>query len=288
MGIFRKKPKTEAPGVAEVDFATLAAEAAAGTKTQNDLWGAVYDLPQWHFIGHGEMPNTRPLTGSIDGTSYLFAFTDEKLAHQAALHNGITVNGAFAGISMATPSAALYAARHLDTGVQGLMFNHVPGRQGFFTPLSNTLAQYQWFKGRLPAEVDPDILRTAFDFKTAVEAARRAGEERFRAIVITALLLDRWIVWGDESTPYKADADGVARVCMFTDGRSAERAEHAIFQSRGTAAPGRFDIDLSHGLDPIRRLQELGFAAVTINPLGGELQLPLGECLRIMEQLRQK
>ena len=60
MGIFRKKPKTEAPGVAEVDFATLAAEAAAGTKTQNDLWGAVYDLPQWHFIGHGEMPNTRP------------------------------------------------------------------------------------------------------------------------------------------------------------------------------------------------------------------------------------
>ena len=81
----------------EVDFDSLsrkARESGGAMEDLNELFGAAYALPQWHFIVRGELPDIHPYIASnaeyAEGQQMIRAFTDTNRLQRFARENNLT------------------------------------------------------------------------------------------------------------------------------------------------------------------------------------------------------
>src|SRR5688572_22688155 len=79
------------------DFDALARRTVASNGAMedlNELYGAAFALPEWHFIARGEFPNVSPYVAAnaayADGQQMVRAFTDTERLQRFAKENHLT------------------------------------------------------------------------------------------------------------------------------------------------------------------------------------------------------
>lgn len=280
MGWFSKK-KEAAPSVRAApgpDFAALAAATATDPKATEALWRAVYQLEHWHFVARGSMPDPRPHAVDLDGKGFLAGFTDAESAHRWAVSQKACMDdGSFAVLSMPTGSAAVYAARYIQSGLFGLVFNL--DRNGFFAPLTNLLPMHLWELGRLPGGVSPAVLASAFDFDRAVRAVRAAPDKARTTNLIRAIFeLDRWVLLStidNPKTPCPWTMGEEMCLVVFTDLLQGERMLKVAEKAGLPSPPQLMEAAPAAVIDMLERLPAVGVKQVVFNPCGEIFAMPV-------------
>lgn len=144
-----------------IDFDALsrqATESDSAMDDMNNLYGAVFALPQWHFIARGEFPDVRPyiaLNAQVaDGQYMIRAFTDTDKLYRFAQENNLmqpdaTSKEAALILSLPTETIVDYLEQFIPQGVHGIWFNSDSKSDGFFAPLKQ-LRPIQEFVKNLP------------------------------------------------------------------------------------------------------------------------------------------
>ncbi|MEC9372577.1 MAG: hypothetical protein VYC34_01990 [Planctomycetota bacterium] len=177
------------------------------------LWGAVFRLEEWIFIGVGVSPRYEPVMAETDGRMFLLAFTDKDRAHAYAKEHTIRdASGATPVMSVGVAAIEQFLAKYTAQGAFGLLFN--PGPGAFFLPMGSLPSMLKRHR-----EGQQEEALSAFD--ALVEAARLAGtEEASEAMWKSLFEQDAWrfVAQGRESeTPtYMMMADK-ACIMAFTD-----------------------------------------------------------------------
>jgi len=155
-----------------VDFDALAQKTInsnGALEDLNNLYGAVFALPEWHFIARGELPNLSPYIAAnadyADGQQMVRAFTDtNRLLRFAKENNLVQTDGSAPILSLPTAGIVEYLEQFTAYGVHGVWFNSDTGSDGFFLPLKQLrpvkehLAKINW---RPPAAAAPASAPTA-------------------------------------------------------------------------------------------------------------------------------
>lgn len=118
------------------DAMIIHARETGDAQAMDSLWQATFDLPQWHFVARGEMPNLQPFIGDVEAQTYVLAFTDkERAVAFADKHQLRTKEDVVPLMSMPPEAACEYLPQFGQYGVFGVLFNEGPN--GFFAPLEN-------------------------------------------------------------------------------------------------------------------------------------------------------
>ena len=145
----------------EIDFDALsrkATESGSAMDDMNALYGAVFALPQWHFIARGQFPDVRPYIASnaqvADGQYMVRAFTDtDRLYRFSRENNLLTLDTSDKEtaliLSLPTETIVDYLEGFIAQGVYGIWFNSDSKSDGFFAPLKQ-LRPIQQFLKNLP------------------------------------------------------------------------------------------------------------------------------------------
>jgi len=142
-----------------VNFDALSVK-ATGTNAMedlNDLFGAAFALPEWHFIPRGELPNVAPYVASnaqyADNQPMIRAFTDTKRLIRFAKENNLTKpDGSCDSLTIPTANIIEYLEGFIPQGAYGIWFNSDTTSDGFFIPLKQLrpikehLAKIHWQK----------------------------------------------------------------------------------------------------------------------------------------------
>lgn len=184
-----------------VDFDALARRTAESDGTMgdlNNLWGAAFALPEWHFIARGELPSVRPYIASnaeyADGKQMIRAFTDTARLQRFARENNLTATDGSAQI-LSLPTAKLidYLEQFIPYGVHGIWFNSDTGSDGFFLPLAQLrpvkeyLAKMNWQPAEVPAVTVSEAPPAAAAIEPAAPPATSAPAKpaRVETLVVT-------------------------------------------------------------------------------------------------------
>ena len=127
----------------EINFDILAEKTNVDGSTiedKNQLFGAAFSLPNWHFIARGEFPNVYPyIAGNADvagGENMIRAFTDTVRLSRFAEENNLLADN-FESLILSIPTADIveYLEQFSQYGVYGIWFNSDSLSSGFFVPL---------------------------------------------------------------------------------------------------------------------------------------------------------
>jgi hypothetical protein len=106
----------------------------------NELFGAVFALPEWQFISRGELPNVYPYIashGAYAGNQPMIrAFTDSERLVGFARENDLTgADGSCEILTIPTANVVEYLENFISQGAFGIWFNSNTESDGFFIPI---------------------------------------------------------------------------------------------------------------------------------------------------------
>ncbi len=127
----------------DINFNVLARKAIESDGAMEDLdelYGAAFALPDWHFIARGTFPDVNPYIASnaeyADGQQMVRAFTDTDRLQRFAKENNLTqADGSALLLSIPTANIIDYLEQFIALGVHGVWFNSDIESDGFFVPL---------------------------------------------------------------------------------------------------------------------------------------------------------
>lgn len=204
-------------------FTDLKQRAASDPAAAGEFWKAVFESPQWHFINEipadGAKPDgpppfgwPKPMAARVEGKLFIIAFTSSERALDAARHNEL-IDPRFGVRLLEMPrDGAVQMLCQMNAGtIDGVLFNHNAGEQGFFAPLGNVATMYEWYLDRVP-----NGFFDAF-VKGVVASNSRAGWQRLHRRVA---LMDRLWFAGDRDRPQAPQLyvhEGNPALLVFTD-----------------------------------------------------------------------
>lgn len=126
----------------DVNFDELSVKAIQ-TNAMEDmdvLFGAVFDLSEWHFVSRGGLPNVYPYVASnaqyADNQPMVRAFTDlQRLARFARENNLTEADGSCKSLTIPTANIVDYLEGFIEYGAYGVWFNSDSESDGFFIPI---------------------------------------------------------------------------------------------------------------------------------------------------------
>lgn len=146
-------------------------QAESPRETTLTFWEGVLGLEAWHFIASADISPERVeagqgpaiLTLANGQTKFVPVYSTHERAEQAGAHwsKEAGKDGATAVVEIAMPRALAYACSAFP-GVEGLMFDNVPGvHHGFGTTIDTLPGMYAHFHGTPPGACFGALARTA-------------------------------------------------------------------------------------------------------------------------------
>lgn len=115
-------------------------ESGGAAADLNNLFGAVFALPEWLFIARGVQPHVNPYIAAnaayAEGKQMVRAFTDGERLMRFARENNLTESdGSCPMLTIPTAGAIEYLEQFQQYDVHGVWFNSDTQSDGFFIPL---------------------------------------------------------------------------------------------------------------------------------------------------------